>query len=615
MTDIGNIGLHKNLIDIQVDKVNGKNNKPQAQPASVNTDRTSSDLINKYLDNQAQINKPSVTQTAAIDGKSSAPVNYRNNLRDMFRNNEAVILAMVPRNFTAEDKNGDELIETNQGEKPGTFLSAIKRLDEVKAEGFNTFHILPIHPPGKTHAMGTAGSLYAPEKYIEDDGQIAIDPTLVDPNDPRTPQQQMKAFIDECHKRDIKVMLDLPSCASVDMFNAHPELMAIDKNGNPETPEGWQDIRMFNPWKDKSKRELNPALLDMHMKYVDSCIDLGIDGIRSDVARAKPTEFWDILINHARQRDPEFAMLGESYTYETASPQANMPYDRPEDSLRAGFDAIYGQHHIFHELNNAKGATNYITEMLDMSDRLPAGKTLIGSFMTHDDETLMNHGGPDFCDLVSIVQSTIPMCNPYVLDGFQSGDTYKYGYSGKDAKDYNIKSETDNTELETHPYKMDIFNLTRKPGGEHPEIGKVMTSAFKMRSDPKYNDIITKGDFIELKKGKDKDDQVWAYARHLNGKTLLVVANMNKNRNSSAVVKIPTLKGTQELNNLVDNYGKPSKFQVEDGEIRMELGPSRAHVFEIDTPDIEKYLDPEQIHKQNFTNPNPNPEPQGTKKK
>ena len=219
MTDIGNIGLHKNLIDIQVDKVNGKNNKPQAQPASVNTDRTSSDLINKYLDNQAQINKPSVTQTAAIDGKSSAPVNYRNNLRDMFRNNEAVILAMVPRNFTAEDKNGDELIETNQGEKPGTFLSAIKRLDEVKAEGFNTFHILPIHPPGKTHAMGTAGSLYAPEKYIEDDGQIAIDPTLVDPNDPRTPQQQMKAFIDECHKRDIKVMLDLPSCASVDRLD------------------------------------------------------------------------------------------------------------------------------------------------------------------------------------------------------------------------------------------------------------------------------------------------------------------------------------------------------------------------------------------------------------
>lgn len=598
MTDIGKI-KSKNLIDIKLDSVNS-NRKQDTNAAARTNVKEGSNLINRYLENQAQINKPSVNKAEAINDIGSKPANYKNNLRTMFRDNKAVILAIVPRIFTADDKDGNERVELNKGEKPGTFLSAINRLDEIKAEGFNTFHILPIHPPGKNKAMGTAGSLYAPLKYIEDDGQLAIDPTLVDPNDPRSPQEQMKAFINECHKRDIKVMLDLPSCASVDMFNAHPELMAIDKNGNPETPEGWLDIRMFNPWKDKSKRELNKDLLDMHVKYVDSCIDLGIDGIRSDVARAKPTEFWDILINHARQKDPEFAMLGESYTYETASPQANMPYDRPEDSLRAGFDAIYGQHHIFHELKDATEASDYIKEMLDMSNRLPAGKTLIGSFMTHDDESLMNHGGADFCNLVSIVQSTIPMCNPYVLDGFQSGDYYNYGYAHKHVD----KSETvtDNTELEVHPYKMDIFNLSRKPGGDNPEIGKVMTSAFKNRENPKYQDVLTKGDFIELKKSKDKDDQVWAYARHLNGKTILVVANMNKNRNSSAIIKIPSLKENQELKNLVDNYGQPSKFQVKPDELRLELGPSRAHVFEIDTPDIEKLIDPNQVHRQNFTN-------------
>lgn len=595
MTDIGKI-RNGNLIDL---KLNSMNNKPVEQTSNAQTVKGGSDLINRYLENQAQINRTAVNKTDAINGVGSAPANYKNNLRTLFRDNKAVILAIVPRNFTAQDKNGDELIKVNEGEKPGTFLSAIDRLDEVKAQGFNTFHILPIHPPGKTDAMGTAGSLYAPLKYIEEDGQIAIDPVLVDPNDPRSPHDQMKAFINECHKRDIKVMLDLPSCASVDMFKAHPELMAIDKHGNPETPQGWLDIRMFNPWKDKSKRELNQALLDMHMKYVDSCIELGIDGIRSDVARAKPTEFWDILIKHAREKDPEFAMLGESYTYETASPQANMPYDRPEDSLRAGFDAIYGQHHIFHELKNAKEASNYITEMLDMSDRLPAGKTLIGSFMTHDDESLMNHGGPDFCNLVSIVQSTIPMCNPYVLDGFQSGDYYNYGYAHQHVKEN--ETATDNTELEVHPYKMDIFNLTRKPGGDYPEIGKVMTSANKNRV--KYQDVISKGSYIELEKSKDKHDQVWAYARHLNGKTLLVVANMNKNRPSSAIVKVPGLKANQELNNLVDNYGQPSRFQVKPGEVRLELGPSRAHVFEIDTPNIEQNVDPKQIHRQNFTNP------------
>ena len=163
MTDIGNI-RSKNLIDIKLGSLNDKKDTQPQKPAQQSN--TGSDLINKYLDNQAQINKPSVNKTEAINGVGSKPAGYKNNLRTMFRENKAVILAIVPRIFTAEDKNGNELIELNKGEKPGTFLSAIKRLDEVKAEGFNTFHILPIHPPGKNKAMGTAGSLYAPLKYI-----------------------------------------------------------------------------------------------------------------------------------------------------------------------------------------------------------------------------------------------------------------------------------------------------------------------------------------------------------------------------------------------------------------------------------------------------------------
>ena len=587
MNDISKFNQN-NLIQIKLDSMRNNDKNIKSQPTE--HPKTTSDLINSYLESIANANRPTVVSPS----DNLPPVNYKNNLRSMFQNNESVMLAIVPRIFTAVDKNGDELIKRTDGEKPSTFLSAINRLDEVKAEGFNTLHILPIHPPGKLNAMGTAGSLYAPAKFIEDDGQLAIDPVLVDENDPRSPQEQMKAFINECHKRDIKVMLDLPSCASVDMFNEHPELMAMDKNGKAKTPDGWLDIRMFEPWQDESKRILNPALLEMHKKYVDSCIDLGIDGIRSDVARAKPTEFWDILINYAREKDPEFAMLGETYTYESASPQKNMPYDRPEDTLRSGFDAIYGQHHIFHQQKSATEASKYIIELLDMSKRLPSGKTLIGSFMTHDDETLLNHGGPDFCNLVSVVQSTIPMCNPYVLDGFQSGDYYDYSY----AHQMSDETVTDNHELEVHPYKMDIFNLSRKPGGKYPQIGKVMTSAFNMRKN--YQDVITKGDFIELNKSKDANDQVWAYARHYNGKTLLVVANMNKNRNSSAVINVPTLSENQELKNLVDNYGQPSKFQVKPNELRVELGPSRAHVFEINTPDIEQYCDTKQIHRQNL---------------
>lgn len=599
MANINNVGSN-NLIKLKLDSVGKKETQPVVQEQS---HKSESGLINRFLENQARINKPAVDTIQKVSEVGSAPVGYKNNMRQMFVDNEVIMLGMIPRTFTAVDLDGDEMITKSKGEKNGTFLSAISRLDEIKKEGFNAIHVLPIHPLGRTNAMGTAGSLYAPEKFVTDDGKhLAIDPNLIEKDDPRSPDDQFRAFINECHKRDIKVMLDLPSCCSVDMYNARPELMAIGRNNEAKVPEGWTDIRMFNPWEDESKRTLNKALLDMHKQYVDACIDLGIDGIRSDVARAKPTEFWDVLIPYSRQKDPDFAWLGEAYTYECASPQQNMPYDRPEDSLRAGFDTIYGQYHIFHEMKDSKEVLDYVKENLDMSHRLPIGKSLIGSFTTHDDESLMMRGGENFCNMVSVVQNTLPMCNPYFLDGFQSGDTYDYQYANKIVKDVETITKTpegkDKHFMEVHKNKMDIFNLSRKPGGEHPEIGKVMTSAFDMRKS--LGSLMTKGSLVELKKRKDKEDQVLTFARHLDGKTALVIVNLNKNRRSSAEIEVPGIKENQVMKNMVKNYGEKSFIQVENDKVKVDLGPARAHVYMIDTPNIENDRKGH-VYVQNFT--------------
>src|SRR5574344_2169377 len=284
-------------------------------------------LLSQFLQNEASIN------SAIVKSQNAQVQNYKNDLKTLFTTNSANILAIVPRTFNAKDMNKNEYIESN--DQHGTFLNAIDRLDEIKSEGFNTLHLLPINPPGKENAMGTAGSLYAPEDLLK------IDPVLIDKNDPRTDKEQFKAFVDACHKKGLRVMVDMPSCASYDLYKEKPELMAKERNGLAKTPQGWNDIRMFQPWEDEGKRTLNPKLLEYHRKFVDMLIDAGVDGIRADVARAKPAE---------------------SYTYEDASPQANMPYDRPEDSLRAGFDAYYGQYHIFHEWNTAKELNDYIID-------------------------------------------------------------------------------------------------------------------------------------------------------------------------------------------------------------------------------------------------------------
>ena len=559
---------------------------PQQQVETVKGQETKnidSEISAKYLQNLALMNAASVKK---VDLNATKTEPYQNNLRSMIQNNESVMMAIVPRTFTAEDLNGDDKVTLSTGEKNGTLLSAISRLDELKNDGINTIHILPIHPTGKKNAMGTAGSLYSPAKYVTEDGHLAIDPMIIDQNDPRTPDEQFKAFIDECHKRNIKVMLDLPSCASVDMFEAEPELMAYGRNGEDKTPQGWADIRMFEPWADEAQRTLNPKLLEMHKQYVDACIDLGLDGIRADVARAKPPEFWDELIRYSHEKDPQFAWLAESYTYECASPMVNMPYDRPEDLLKAGFDEYYGQYHIFHDWRNASEFDDYVKFNLDLSHKLPAGKSVIGSFLTHDDSSSMIHGGENFCKLTTVLQSTIPMCNPYFIDGFQTGDYYDYKYRNTE----NIESYNGNTLMNEHRYRLALFNLSRKPGGDCPDIERVMRGTLKMRSE--NLDVLAdkNSSFIELDKREDKNDQIIAYARHnsKNGRTILVVANKNPNRNVTGIVEIPGLKETQKLKNMVPEYGDTSEFQVDEDELRVNLAPCDAYVFEIDTPNIEE---------------------------
>lgn len=571
------MNVSTNLISQRLNslKTNNKQDTP-VLPLAVScydAKTASSNLLTRFLENQSIINSAVVSRVSEVKAEPVKP--YKNDLRTLFNTNSAKILAIIPRTFNAKDTNGNEYIERN--ETHGTFLNAIDRLDEIKSEGFNTLHVLPINPPGANNAMGTAGSVYAPADILK------LDPMLIDKNDPRSDKEQFKAFVDACHNRGIRVMVDLPSCASYDLYNAKPELMAHERNGLAKTPQGWFDIRMFQPWEDEGKRTLNPQLLEYHRKFVDMMIDAGVDGIRADVARAKPVEFWDIIIPYSRKRDPEFAWLAETYTYEDASPQANMPYDRPEDSLRSGFDAYYGQYHIFNEWNTAKELNDYVLDNLNMSYRVERGKSLIGSFATHDDISPMFHGGEIYCNLTSGLQATLPMLNPYFVDGFQSGDFYNYSYKDK----YLTETRTDNHEMTVHNGKLDIFNLSRKPGGEEPNIGKFMTECFKFRD--KYADVVKRGSYIILDKKKDKLDQVIAFARHRHGRTLLVLANKNVNRPIACKVEVPTLKANQELVNLLPSYGEQSKFQVSQGEIAVDLAPGRIHVFEIDTPYIETY--------------------------
>ena len=103
-------------------------------------------------------------------------------------------------------------IEVEKGDISGNFVNAIDRLDEIKSLGINTIHLLPITPVGKVKAIGTAGSLYAISDFTK------LNPQLDDKSNNLSVFDEAKLFINECHKRNIRVIVDLPSCGAYDLF-------------------------------------------------------------------------------------------------------------------------------------------------------------------------------------------------------------------------------------------------------------------------------------------------------------------------------------------------------------------------------------------------------------
>ena len=491
-----------------------------------------------------------ILATPAVDGSRVVKNEFKNDLRSLFQNNKAVIEAIVIRTFGAKDDDKDGTVE-HHSQESGTFLNAINRLDELKARGINTLHVLPISEVGQINKLGEAGSIYAPADYIK------IAKELDNPHNTLSVRDEMKIFVNECHKRGIKVMIDLPSCGSIDMTKTNPDWFLRDRNGKLKVPGTWHDIRMFDLFTNRDTGELRTSLYDMHVEFVKNLIDIGVDGIRADVARAKPAHFWKPLIEYSRQLDPEFAWLAESYIHEDASPMANIPADRPEELLNSGFDSFYGQYHILQSMKNATEVHKYVTDNIEMTHRLPKGKSMIGTFYTHDDRSVMEHGGPLYCHFAPALVATLPMVNPYYINGFETGD----------------------------PNQMDIFNYVEAPKGANPELVSFISSINKMRED--HADVIGLGHYIPLKvKASDGEDQIMAFARHYNGKTLLVIANKDINARHIGKVVIPTLADNQQLQDLVPGYGAKSRIAIQNKAVSVDLAPGRVHVFEINTPDL-----------------------------
>lgn len=447
---------------------------------------------------------------------------WANDLRRMFTRNSAIIYEINLRTFGAQDTNKNGIIDFDDAEESGTFLNAIPKLSELAQKGVNTIHVMPITPVGKTKALGSAGSLYAASSFNTLNPQLASKESALSIN------AQARKFIDEAHKLGIRVIIDLPSCGSYDLYMQRPELFVKDKSGQPVVPADWTDVRLLNAG---TETAVNRDVYNLYKEFVDMVISLGADGIRADVATNKPAKFWKDLIDYSRTKDHQFMWLAEaseSWTTPVSEYAVFTPYDK---LLEAGFDGYYGSYFNLKNYKTGRELTNQILATNANLKKFTEPKAVIGSFTTHDEMSPILINGEKFSEMIIWLNATLPL-NSYFVDGFDTGDNYIYLWANKEA----FKTFTDDDYYFVHRGKIDIFNFSRQPGGKSTDLMKTFVIANQVKRE--FSKIINNGQFVPL---KTSAPSVFAYAVSYGGKSIVVMGNLNFRNNVDTTVYIPKL--------------------------------------------------------------------------
>ena len=461
-----------------------------------------------------------------------------NNLREMFQNNRAVIYALNLRTFNANDKNGNGIIDFSEGETSGSFINAIDRLNELTSLGINTIHLLPITPVGKIKALGTAGSLYAMADFRSLNNQLS------DIQSDLSLKEQAKKFIEECHNRNIKVIVDLPSCGSYDMFINRPVLFVQNEDGTAVIPADWADVRLFNI--PNNEKLLSSDIFIMHKFFINNMIDIGADGIRADVATLKPYIFWVELIKYARSKKRDFMFLAEASESWTKPASDKAYFTDYKKLLEAGFDGYYGNYFELKNWETMDELKNAIYNQQKIFKKYSEKKSVIGSFETHDEVSPLIIGGENYSKIIIWLNATLPL-NPYYVDGFLQADDYIYEYSNKKASE----TYTDDDFYYVHQGQIDIFNFSRRPGTESKVLSDEHKIAMSLRN--KYTDVITKGSFISLDSDNNK---IFAYQRTYNKKSVVVIINRNLVNTENVKIKIKNITQKSKITFLKDKTDK-----------------------------------------------------------
>ena len=190
--------------------------------------------------------------------------------------------------------------------KAGKFRDVIKELDFIVSHlRCKIIQLLPIHPTPTTFGrMGRFGGAFSVLDLFD------VDPAHAEFDKQTTPLEQFQELVDEVHKRNARIYLDMPinhtGWASTLQIK-HPEWFERKEDGKFKSPGAWGVEWADLVELDHEHRSLWRYMADVFLFWCRK----GVDGFRCDAGYMVPFEAWQYIIAKVRMEYPDALFMLE----------------------------------------------------------------------------------------------------------------------------------------------------------------------------------------------------------------------------------------------------------------------------------------------------------------
>lgn len=168
-------------------------------------------------------------------------------------------------------------VNVRQFSQAGNFAGVTAQIPRLKSLGVDILWLMPIHPIGQAHRLGSLGSPYSVANYTDVNSEYG---NMAD----------FQALIAAAHRAGMHVILDWVGNHTAwdnPWITAHPEWYTHDGSGNIIPPNSdWTDVADLN----YGNTDMQNAMIAAMKFWVQA---KGIDGFRADAASMVPTSFWN----------------------------------------------------------------------------------------------------------------------------------------------------------------------------------------------------------------------------------------------------------------------------------------------------------------------------------